>query len=324
MERSAELDAVMHRWWDAFRTGDTDTVFGMLSDAEDVLWVGSDPGEEWSGRAVIDAVMGSQIQEVGGTCPFRVVSQSAWRQGDVGWCYTSLFVDFDFEPEPVPFRATSVLRLEKGNWRIVHTLWAAPVPNAEFIGVELTTSVDRVAQAVEVERPDLSSITALDGTVTLLFTDIEGSTERNAVLGDREWMSMLRQHHDVVREQVAASGGFEVKSMGDGFMLAFASARKALQCAIDIQRAIEKEEELDIAIRAGLHAGEAVRLGDDFYGGVVNMAARVAGAARGGEVLASSLVKGLVEACGDFAFAEPRSADLKGISGAQLLHPVLL
>ena len=322
MERSPEIEALVRRWIEAYTSGDMATTEAALSERDDTFLVGTDPNEEWWGTPTIVAVMGRQLEEMGGTMPFRLEKVRAWCEGTVGWAYVNFVLDI--EPAAIPGRMTAVLHLELGQWKLVHALSAQPVSAAETLGFDITTSVDLLAQAVEVERPDLRSATAPDGTVTVLFTDIEGSTERNAVLGDRVWMAMLRRHHDLVREQVAANDGYEVKAMGDGFMLAFSSARRALQCAIDIQRAVEKEPELDIAIRAGLHAGEAVRLGDDFYGGVVNMAARVAGAAAGGEVLVSSLVKALVESSGDFAFEAPRQAELKGIAGFHDLHPVLL
>lgn len=320
MERSHELEAVTRRWWASFAAGDLETTLGLISDREDCLWVGTDPGEEWHGRQVIDRVVTAQFQEMGGSFPFRVLDVHAWTDGSVGWSYSSVMLDI--APEPTPLRLTAVFRLERGQWRIVHALTAVPAPNEVALGVELTTSVDRVLQAVEAERPDLGPASAPDGTVTLLFTDIEGSTQRNAMAGDREWMYVLREHHAIIRDQVAANDGFEVKSMGDGFMLAFNSARKALRCAIDIQRGIEKAGDLDIRVRAGLHAGEAVREGDDYYGGVVNMAARVAGEARGGEVLTSTVVHALVVSSGEFTFGPARAAELKGIAGTHDLHPV--
>ena len=85
------------------------------------------------------------------------------------------------------------------------------------------TSIDRIAADVELARPDLSSATAPNGTATILFTDIEGSTQLTERLGDREWMSLLREHNEIVRTQAATQSGFEVKAQGDGFMLAFAS-----------------------------------------------------------------------------------------------------
>ncbi|MEE8278444.1 MAG: tetratricopeptide repeat protein, partial [Thermoanaerobaculia bacterium] len=94
------------------------------------------------------------------------------------------------------------------------------------------TSIDAVAASVYVDKPDLPpAAVAPDGTVTILFTDIEGSTAMTERLGDQRWLELLREHNAIVREQVAAQEGFEVKAEGDGFMLAFGSARRALQCA---------------------------------------------------------------------------------------------
>src|SRR3990170_1388727 len=107
-------------------------------------------------------------------------------------------------------------------------------------GVDMTspqTSIDAVLRSVHAEPPDLRRHAAPDGTVTIMFSDIEGSTEMAERLGDRRFIELLREHNTIVRKQVHAHGGFEVKSEGDGFMLAFQSARRALQCAIDIQRA---------------------------------------------------------------------------------------
>ena len=98
--------------------------------------------------------------------------------------------------------------------------------------------VGRIAADVGRSRPDLSRAVSSDGTVTVLFTDIEGSTQLTEALGDAEWIRVLRAHNALIRDQVAAHSGIEVKSQGDGFMLAFASAEDALQCAIGIQRAL--------------------------------------------------------------------------------------
>src|SRR5205085_8449592 len=104
------------------------------------------------------------------------------------------------------------------------------------------------------------------------------------------------------------------------------SARRALDCAIDIQRALQEHTaghpEETLQVRIGLHTGEVVREGDDFFGKNVAMAARVAGAARGGEILVSSLVKELADT-GDIGFGAAREAELKGFSGTRSLHEVI-
>ena len=178
---------------------------------------------------------------------------------------------------------------------------------------------------VEEEQPDLGRASAPDGTVTLLFSDIENSTRLNERLGDQRWLEVLGTHNSIVRAQVDEHGGYEVKSQGDGFMIAFPSARQAVRCAIDIQRALARRAangELPVRIRIGIHTGEAIQRGGDFYGRSVAMAARIAGRAEGGEILVSSLVSGLVEPAGDIALQEAGDAVLKGLSGEQRLFRV--
>ncbi len=190
----------------------------------------------------------------------------------------------------------------------------------------VAASIDIVAAAALNERPDLASHAAPDGTVTLLFSDIEGSTASNERLGDRRWLELLHVHNRIVRDQVAAHDGFEVKAQGDGFMIAFSSARRALECAIDIQRALgqhtARHPDDFLRVRVGLHTGEVVKEGGDFFGRNVAMAARVAGAAQGGEILVSSLVKELADT-GEIAFGTAREVELKGFSGTRRVHEVL-
>ncbi|MCH8921233.1 MAG: tetratricopeptide repeat protein, partial [Chloroflexi bacterium] len=198
----------------------------------------------------------------------------------------------------------------------------------ELQGVSSTNtgaSIDAVASLVYAEKPDLRSQAAPDGTVTILFSDIEGSTAKTEELGDQRWMEVLREHNAIIREQLAAHDGFEVKSEGDGFMLAFQSARKALKCAIETQKAFAKRaesSEVPILVRMGLHTGEMIKEGDDFFGKHVNLAARIAAQADGGEILVSSLLKELTASGGDIDFGEPRTVELKGLAGAQEMFPI--
>ena len=190
---------------------------------------------------------------------------------------------------------------------------------------DIKTSIDAVAAVVESQQPDLRKHAAPDGTVTLLFSDIEGSTAKTEELGDQRWMQVLREHNTIIREQLAAHDGFEVKSEGDGFMLAFQSARKALQCAIETQKAFAKRaesSEVPINVRIGLHTGEVIKEGDDFFGKHVNLAARIASQANGGEILVSSLLKELTASGGDIEFGDVREVELKGLSGVRHVHLV--
>jgi class 3 adenylate cyclase len=192
---------------------------------------------------------------------------------------------------------------------------------------EPASAVDDVASTVASERPSLRPAAAPDGTVTILFSDIEGSTALNERLGDVRWLDLLRAHNRLIRDQVQACGGFEVKAQGDGFMIAFPSARRAIQCARAIQDAVgdELDEHPDgpIRVRIGLHTGEAIRQESDFYGKNVVIAARIADKARGGEILASSVVKQLTESAGDVTFQEEREMVLAGLAGSHAVYKVV-
>ncbi|PKB64707.1 MAG: hypothetical protein BZY80_02015 [SAR202 cluster bacterium Io17-Chloro-G2] len=148
------------------------------------------------------------------------------------------------------------------------------------------TSIDALASAVQGEKPDLSPHAAPDGTVTILFSDIEGFTAMTHRLGDHAMQRVLQDHNALIRENLASHGGFEVKSMGDGFMLAFSSARRALQCALAIQRVSHDYNQVHpqepVHVRMGLHTGEAIQDAGDFYGRNVILASRIADQARGG------------------------------------------
>ena len=192
---------------------------------------------------------------------------------------------------------------------------------------DILTSIDSIAAAVQTEHPDLAQQAAPDGTVTLLFSDIIDSTATNERLGDTAWMALLHEHNAVVREHVAAHNGYEVKSMGDGFMLAFGSAGDGLKCAIGIQRAISARNEAadePIQIRIGLHTGEAVQEQGDFFGKHVNLAARIGGSATGGEILVSSLLAQLVGPSGEFTLSERPAMSLKGLDGEHVTRGVEL
>jgi class 3 adenylate cyclase len=183
--------------------------------------------------------------------------------------------------------------------------------------IDAHTSIDRVTASVERERPAISVHPAPDGTVTIMFSDIEGSTEKTDRLGDKAWMEVLREHNAIVRGQVKAHSGFEVKSEGDGFMVAFQSAGKALACASAIQKALLARNDSaaePVRVRMGLHAGEVIKEGEDFFGRNVIMAARVASQANGGEILTSGVVKALLSGS-DVSWGESRMVALKGLSG---------
>jgi class 3 adenylate cyclase/pimeloyl-ACP methyl ester carboxylesterase len=146
---------------------------------------------------------------------------------------------------------------------------------------------------------------------TVLFTDIVGSSERAASLGDRGWREVLERHHELVRRQLLRYRGVEVDTAGDGFFASFDGPARAIRCA---QAISESVRELGIEIRAGLHTGECELANGKVAGIAVHTGARVASQAQAGEVLVSSTVKDLVAGSG-IEFRDRGAVPLKGIPG---------
>jgi class 3 adenylate cyclase len=223
-------------------------------------------------------------------------------------------------------RGTYVLHLERGEWKLVQIHWSIAQPNVDVLGKALTVSLEQLERTIQRERPDLSGTLAADGTVTIVFTDIVDSTVLNNRLGDHAWLDILRQHNAVIEEATAARGGSVVKTQGDGSMLAFSSARRAVAGAQDIQHGNDPlfaETTPPLHLRIGVHTGDAVREADDFFGNAVNYAARVASQALGGEVLVSSLVRDLVAGAGPgITFLDSRDVELKGLDGQHRIYAV--
>jgi class 3 adenylate cyclase len=155
-----------------------------------------------------------------------------------------------------------------------------------------------------------------EGPVTILFSDVEGSTDLRTERGDRVAHRILRSHEAVVRDCVAAHDGREVKTLGDGFMVVFSSPRKALEFAVAIQQRLEERNaaspDEELKVRIGLNTGEVVVEGGDVYGQAVNAAARIASRARGGEILVSEIVRQLAGSGPDFVFVDRGRYRLKG------------
>jgi class 3 adenylate cyclase len=156
---------------------------------------------------------------------------------------------------------------------------------------------------------------------TVLFTDIVGSTERAAELGDAAWRSLLERHDRVVREEVERHRGRFVKSLGDGALAVFDGPSRAISCATSIR---DRVRDLGLEIRAGLHTGECELFPDDDVGGLaVHIGARVSSLAGPGEVLVSSTVRDLSVGSGQM-LTDRGEHDLKGVPdrGESLRSPI--
>ena len=322
MEPSEEIRRIIHRWLTAVAAGDVDPSLERLSEHAGALTIGTDPEEWWHGHET-RAVWRRQLEELG-AMPVTWNEIEAWEEGTVGWAAAKMTIEGT--DRTYTGRGTYVLHLERGEWKLLQVHWSLAQSNAEVLGMTLTVSLEQLEGAIQRERPDLSGTLAADGTVTIVFTDIVDSTVLNSRLGDHAWLDVLRRHNAVIEDATTAQGGSVVKTQGDGSMLAFASARRAVACAQDIQLGMGRvfaDASPPINVRIGVHTGDAVREADDFFGNTVNYAARVASQALGGEVLVSSLVRELTAGAGPgIAFLESRDVELKGLDGSHRIYAV--
>jgi class 3 adenylate cyclase len=322
MESSEEIRRVVQRWLVAQRDGDAEAVMARVSERPGFLAIGTDPGEWWH---VGEQVLVRRQAEESGGFPISWGDIEAWEEGSVGWAGMTMTLSVADGDESLDLRATHVLHLEHGEWKLVQIHWSLPVQaNLAAVGVELPVSLEQLERIIGSDRPDLVEAAAADGTVTLVFTDVVDSTVLTARLGDHVWMRTVREHHDVIRKATEEHGGKVVETQGDGAMLAFASARRAVSCAIEIQIGIGrafKDASPPIRVRIGVHTGDALHDADHFFGSTVNYAARVASHALGGEILVSGLVRDLIGGAG-IDFLGSRDVELKGVDGVHRLFAV--
>jgi class 3 adenylate cyclase len=175
--------------------------------------------------------------------------------------------------------------------------------------------IDEVAEFVTGERPVVEVERIL---TTILFTDVVGSTETAAALGDHRWRAALDEHDRAVRDQLRRFRGREVNTTGDGFVVSFDGPARALRCAKAI---IEATARSGLELRLGLHTGECEVRGEDLGGLAVHIAARVASLAGAGEILISGTVKDLVIGS-EIEFVDRGERQLKGVPGAWKLFAV--
>ncbi len=164
------------------------------------------------------------------------------------------------------------------------------------------------------------------GTLTIMFTDLEKSTNMVTELGEREAYQVMTLHNSILREQLQAFRGHEAKRVGDGFLVLFASARDALNCAVGIQRNLAKAPVGAfgaIRVRIGIHVGEVIWDENDIFGSAVNFSARVMSEAQGTEILISALLREMIAVSGEFSFGEEKVVPLKGFKGDHRLTQVV-
>ena len=223
----------------------------------------------------------------------------------------------------IPFRlGRELASLIRGAWFVplegtAHNPWEGDARSA------LVAIGDFLGEELELEEPAPAAV-RVEAPVTILFTDMQGSTTLTRRLGDARAQEILHIHNRIVREALKARGGSEVKTVGDGFMASFSSVTRALESAIAMQRAFadhNETAEVPILVRIGLNAGEPIAEEEDLFGTAVIMAARIAAKAEGGQILASDVVRQLVAGKG-FLFADRGEVALEGFEEPVRLYEV--
>ncbi len=281
--RAQFLDAIESNWGDG-------TLLTLFAPSK----VGNHPFEEWWGRMQRSAVspgMARQLMEMISETDLRAVLPSI----------------------TVPTLVTHVtgdrlVPVELG--REVASL----IPGARFLEYEgedayawnEMPALDDIEEFLTGRRaePDVDRVLA-----TVMFTDIVGSTEAAARMGDQRWRELLGDHHEMVRLELSRWRGTEVKTIGDGFLATFDGPARAVRCADAIRASVQS---LGLELRAGLHTGECELVGNDVAGIAVHIGARVMSSAQPGEILASSTVKDLVVGSG-LQFADRGLHALRGL-----------
>lgn len=190
----------------------------------------------------------------------------------------------------------------------------------------LSSIEDLTRWALE-DRAEIAKVAAPDGTVTVLFSDVESSTAMNEELGDTAWVRLLEAHDALVRAQVDRHHGHVVKSQGDGFMVVFGDPADAVHAAVGIQRSLgsargRRLRRHPIRVRLGMHTGPTISRDGDYFGRSVAFAARVAARADGGQVLVSDAVCEALPDEHEFVLEDLGEVGLKGLQGQHRLWAV--
>jgi len=194
------------------------------------------------------------------------------------------------------------------------------------VGGFLTSSIEDVSKWAAADRAQIARVAASDGTVVIVFSDIEDSTALNEELGDAAWVRLLQAHDALVRRQIGRHRGHVVKSQGDGFMIVFGEASDAIAAAVGTQRAMRDSggrqlRRTPIHIRIGVHVGEVISRDGDYFGRNVAFAARVAAQANGDEILISDDVRSRLGEDG-LELTSRGTVELKGLAGVHDLWAV--
>lgn len=277
--------------------------------------------EGWGRTAFLDACLAEWSPRQRDDLPFRAWFHSHMRRGlspGSALAFFRMTMESDVSDVLSAVRVPTVV-LTSESQRGPSEYFAARVPGARLVDLPSVRSIyhwvdgDAYEAALRETRTLIDAIGAgrlSERTLaTVLFTDIVGSTDQAARLGDRGWAELLERHHAVVRNQLDRFRGREIDTAGDGFLASFDGPARAVACASAI---IEGVRALGVGVRAGIHTGECEQVGGKLGGISVHIGARIAALAQPGEILVSSVVRDLVAGSG-IAFDERGVHTLKGV-----------
>ncbi len=320
METSAELDAVVRRTLrSAFVDQDATAVWNVARGSQDLpsrLITASEVWEQSLSDPDTSKLFVKRAREIG-IADIEIPTLETFQRGGFGWFFGEVLFLGGTE-EISTQRITGVLVIETGLWRVVQWHMSVAVSTVEVYGVELTRDLGALVDALNSSSGETIGAASRNGTVTLLFTDVEDSTHIAETMGDVEWTSLISRHLQTLTDTVERHRGTVVKTLGDGAMAAFPSVSDALNCAV----ALHEDSGDGLRIRIGLHTGDAVHENGDYAGITVNKAARVAAAAQPGEVSVSSATAEMAIGRG-FKLGEGRTVELKGLTGTHRLTQIL-
>jgi adenylate cyclase len=196
------------------------------------------------------------------------------------------------------------------------------------IGLEIgaMTSIDVIASTLGEAQPQFGEMSSPDGALTLMFCDLEDAAEISEELGAERYSELLRDHRSIIEQVIGHHSGTVTKSHNDGFMISFDSAHAALRCAIDLQQSLAERTvpggDRPLRLRVGLHTGFVITNNQDMFGRNVVLGARIAGCARGGEIVVSSTLKEYTDTDPGFRFQEKGEHHFKGVLGEHRVFAV--
>ncbi|MFT4727997.1 MAG: adenylate cyclase [Granulosicoccus sp.] len=313
---SAELVAIARRWLNAIQNKERETLTHSFLDSDVVRYIGTGFDEYWSGK-LIRKGYADHADEIP---PMRYQNMQieAFESGNTGWANCLCELIFTDEKEVHQLRYSWIFQLKSDGWKICHVHVSLPKSNLEVIGLEHTAFEDLINSAKEA-----FDLVANQGTNTVMFTDIVGSSSIAEAVGDHVWAETIDWHLESLTRLIETNDGTLVKSLGDGTMSVFPSTRGAVKAAIAMQKMLDKSErEPVLKIRIGLHTGDVVQSKGDFFGTVVNKAARIAGVAEPSQILLSDVTRAMVEASGHFEFSQSKTVQLKGITGSHEISDI--